>query len=438
MNRELGRRYAKRFYIEYLFYTALQTDMLFFVVCDVLFLTEVKGLSMEQVSLVTFLSLAFSLLVQYPLLKLINQIGNRASVRIGSIVFVLSALCITFSPGFAVVLVGGFLKCIAHTLSAMGSAVLKNQVIKDGLEDWFILYQSDANSTTSFLMMLTALLGIPLFHINAYLPMIACIAFCVTGVIVSFRITKEDEGTAEISSVNLLKEYIGKKRTGWNPVGAVLLISFAIFTTLTGTGLTNARMNIQEYFAGRGSDYIITLLGILSTVIYMIRILSNVVMRETYKKAGKNILIVVSVLMTTGLAFQILPWFSTAKCMPILLCAGYLLLAFVRDPYITLVQDLSLENREREKQQGILIGLNTAKKAGALFLSITATLILKYSNIIPVMEMLCMMSIVNIVLCLIFYNHSSAKGGNHEKEKNPKFSSGPGNPHGRFHIDVCM
>ena len=75
----IKERYSSRFYRTYLLYTALETDLLFFAVCDATFLTQVKHLSAEQVSLVTFLSILLSLIVQYPLLKLINRIGNPAA-----------------------------------------------------------------------------------------------------------------------------------------------------------------------------------------------------------------------------------------------------------------------------------------------------------------------------------------------------------------------
>ena len=84
-------RYRDGFYRNYLIYTGLETDLLFFVVCDAMFLTKVKHLTLVQYSRVTFLSLLFSLLIQYPLLKCINRMGNRKTVRAGSIFMLLSA-----------------------------------------------------------------------------------------------------------------------------------------------------------------------------------------------------------------------------------------------------------------------------------------------------------------------------------------------------------
>ena len=71
--KDLREKCKDRFYSEYLLYTALESELLFFIVCDAIFLTQVKKLTLEQISEITFLSLIFSLLVQYPLLKFVHR-----------------------------------------------------------------------------------------------------------------------------------------------------------------------------------------------------------------------------------------------------------------------------------------------------------------------------------------------------------------------------
>lgn len=49
--------------------------------------------------------------------------------------------------------------------------------------------------------------------------------------------------------------------------------------------------------------------------------------------------------------------------------------AFVRDPFVTLIQNLSLNLENKARQQSMLIALNSAKKVGALVLSAVCTLL---------------------------------------------------------------
>lgn len=402
MRESIKERYRSRFYRQYLWYTALETDLLFFVVIDAIFLTSIKGLSMGQVSLLTFLSLVFSLVIQFPLLKGINRIGNRASVRLGSVMMALSAMCLTFAPNFAVMLVGGFLKCIAHTLNAMGTAVLKNRLVKD-CKDEYVSYQSDANSAASFVMMVTSLLCGPLFTFNGYGPMIACITLSLAGVYLSFAMTSDEHSDREIVTASEMKKHIREQQRIGKHSNLLMFSSFALFTALTGTGISYMKLNFQELLAGIGAESTVSLLSIISTIVYLVRILSNMLTRKSFDKYRNRTVLVVSGFLVAGLSLQLLPWIPTIKgIMPLviaLLCTGYLMTAFVRDPFVTLIQNLSLDQENKARQQGMLIALNTAKKAGALVLSAVCTLILNESAIISVMILMMAAALIDMYLC---------------------------------------
>ena len=112
MLEELRRRYSCRFYRLFPWQNAIEAEHLFFVVCDVMFLHAVKGVSFAQFSFLISFSLLFSVIVQYPLLKCIHAVGTRRSVQLGSLFFLLSALCFTFAPNYWVIMAGGIAKCI--------------------------------------------------------------------------------------------------------------------------------------------------------------------------------------------------------------------------------------------------------------------------------------------------------------------------------------
>ncbi len=395
-------RYRDRFYRYYLLYTALETDLLFWVVCDVMFMVQVKGLTLDEVSLITFLSLGFSIIIQYPLLKLINHIGNKAAVRSGSIMLFLSALCMILAPGFAVILIGGFVKCVAHTLNSMGVAVLKNQLVKDKREEQYVAYQSDANSATSLIMMLTSLICGALFEVYAYLPMIAGAGFSLFGVIVSICMTKNEDDAGAIRVAENIRTLVGKQKKVRKMTGVLMLLSFAVFTALTGAGLSYARMNFQSVLVTEEPEFVLTLLSIVCTLVYFFRILSNIIMRDKLAKYRDRSAIVVAVLLIAGLIMQTVPWNMSMGYTELLLCTGYLLIAFVRDPYITLVQSISLESNDRGRQQSMLIALNGAKKAGALVLSAAGTFLLTHYAISTVMIMMVVAACINLILCICY------------------------------------
>ena len=399
-------RYRDRFYLNYLIYTALETDLLFFVVCDALFLTQVKHLTLVQYSRVTFLSLLLSLLIQYPLLKCVNRMGNRMSVRAGSVVMLLSSVCITFSTGFFMVLIGGFLKCIGHTLNSISVAVLKNRLEKEQREDQYVAYQSDANTAASAVMMLTSLLCGYLFRMNEYFPMYACILLSFAGVVVSFYMSGDDSSKADIISAEGLRQLSREQKHLISSKSVLIITAFAVFTALTGTGLSYARVNFQELLNGHSSEAVAFFLSAVSSLIFLIRGLSNVIMKGSYVAVRSKTIVIASLLSVCGLLLQLLPWISETGNTVMLLCTGYLLLAFIRDPFITIVQNISLESNALYKQQGMLIALNGAKKAGALALSAAATILLKTHSIFAVMVLMTAAAALNLLICIVIINQN--------------------------------
>ena len=98
---------------------------------------------------------------------------------------------------------------------------------------------------------------------------------------------------------------------------------------------------------------------------------------------------------------QTLPWFSSTGDMTAFLCIGYLLMAFVRDPYITLIRHICLEDDDKARQQTMLITLNGAQKAGSLILSAVVTLILNHWDVPSVMILMTALAMVTIALCVL-------------------------------------
>ncbi len=388
-------------YIGYLGYTALETDLLFFMVCDTIFLTQAKDLSMAQVSLLTFLSLVFSLLIQYPLLKWIGTVGSQRAVRGGSLAFLLSAVCITFAPNYAVILLGGFLKCIGHTLGAVGAVILKNRLSREGSEDQYVVCQSDANGLTALVMFVTAISCGALFRRNDYYPMYVSILCSLAGVGVTYWFSR-DYAAAEEIRLSAAAESPSEKQFFFRcrKEAVILFISFGVFTALTGVGLSYAKLHLQAVLSGWGSDYAVMLLSFTAAVLYLLRFLSNLLMRSAYRRVGNRTLIVVSGLLLTGMLLQLIPRISHFRNPAFVLCAGYLLLAFVRDPYITLIQNIALAEADPCRQQSMLIKLNSVKKLGALILSAVATLLMYQFTSYAVMLLMTLAAAVNLVLCI--------------------------------------
>ena len=429
----LRQRYRERFYRGFLAYNALEDDLLFYVVCDTLFLTQVKGLSMEQVSLLIFLSIALSLLVQYPLLKWANRVGNKVAVRSGAVAFSASALLITFPSAFPLLLLGGFVKCIGHTLNSLGTAVLKNHLVGQGKGDLYVVYASDANSAASLLTLVTSLACGALYAIDPYVPMAACIVFSFVGVASAFWITRAEgsavaaaprpasaEGPACTASAatsvggpvdgNLATmSSVPARASGRNLFSFLLMASFALFTALSGIGQSYERLNFQAVLASMDPAQVAMILSVIASAIHVARIAANTVLGAIYAKAGDVLIAVASGLLVVGVLLQFLPWVTGSAGAVVLLCAGYLVVCFLYDPYCTLIQNGYLKRGGTKEHQSALIMLNAAKKVGALALSAVATVLMNAGGEFAVMGLLLCCAILCMAMTCALFAHQRPK-----------------------------
>ena len=400
------RRYRERFYRGFLAYNALEDDLLFYVVCDTLFLTQVKGLSMEQVSLLIFLSIALSLLAQYPLLKWANKVGNRVAVRAGAAAFAVSALLITFSSAFPLLLLGGFVKCIGHTLNSLGTAVLKNHLVREGKGDLYVVYASDANSAASLLTLVTSLSCGALYAIDPYVPMAACIAFSFVGVGSAFWITRGEEAAGAVGPLDgdpAAKRPALARASSRNLSSFLLMASFALFTALSGIGQSYERLNFQAVLADMDPAQVAMILSVIASAIHVARIVANTVLGAIYAKVGDVLVAIASGLLVAGVLLQFLPWVTGPASAVVLLCAGYLVVCFLYDPYCTLIQNGYLKRGGTKEHQSALIMLNAAKKVGALALSAVATVLMDAGGEFAVMGLLLCCAILCMAMtCALF------------------------------------
>ena len=134
-------------------------------------------------------------------------------------------------------------------------------------------------------------------------------------------------------------------------------------------------------------------------------------MKKKYAKYREYSVIAVSILLIAGLLMHACLWRLNPAYSAVVLSAGYLLIAFVRDPYLTFAQSISLKSRDRAKQQSMLIALNGAKKVGALMLSAAGTLVLKYSDISAVMLIMTVAAFAGLVLLYAYVRSSKYRTG---------------------------
>lgn len=363
-------------------FSAFSDDLIFLVPIDTLFLTITKGLNASQIQFMTMLSLMIGILSRRVLLNLSNKIGNIKSLRLGSLLLLISAIIITFGKQPIIIYVYRVVYELAFMFLAMSLIVLKDnlQYINKGNEYFKIRNKTKILYSTT--TMVTALLSGYLFNLNNYLPLFAQIVLCLIMFIMSFLLydveTESKNNDKVKKDSNIVKKFVG--------INLLIILSFAISTTIVKLGQNNSKLfmqyDFQKFLSTEMVTYYITIIVFISRIA---RLLGNVIFGKVYKKANDKMNIIITVFLILAFVLLIIGHYINFSFVykVIIMSTGFFLILATRDSFKLYLEDIALENTKKEKQKKILIDMQVYMKVFSLIGSAIFTLILlKYELIV--------------------------------------------------------
>lgn len=387
-----------RFFKTYPIYYSLSGGLLFFNIINTLFLTTVKGLSASEFSLLTTISIATSIILQVPLLKVIKKIGNTFSVRLGNFIFIFSALLLTFSTTLFGLAIGEILYEVSFIFKAMVVVELRRNLVYANREDSFIKIFNIACMLYAIVGTIAGLVVGPLFNINAYLPMYIAIFSTLISFGLSFNLFDVSENV-DVS----IKEKVEKKshKKVWSILLILLLLLYGLETGIVDIGQDQAKLFIQYELENSISQGIIaTIFSVLVAFSNIPSIFSNIVFPSIYNrlkdKSGYllgGILVSAFTLLLLG---HLLPIPFTLKVVFMIL--GLLLIIMIRSPFRIYLQDVSLKNCPPEFEQDMMTYLTLSRNLAGAGLSAIATIILIYHTLSYVIFVLLFVSIAQLFI----------------------------------------
>ena len=229
----MNEQNLKRFNKLFPWFAGLSGDLLFWVAIDTLFLTVVKKFTASQIVSLTSISLITCILLQVPLLNIIKRIGNTKSVRLGSLLLLISSILLTFGTNYIIIVIGKMLYEIAFTFQNMINAVLKNNLELQNRESEYIKFRTNANTIYAVVTMIISFVASIMFNINNYLPMIGCISFCIICFVLSFNMI-------DYSNNDCIKDKTYEKKEGQAKKN-MLLKDYNIYNNILWTFLSHSK-----------------------------------------------------------------------------------------------------------------------------------------------------------------------------------------------------
>lgn len=185
MRQEVAMKYNRRIFP---LYKGFGWDPLFYSAIIFLFLTEVKGITPSKVMYAEAIYSLFLLLLQIPATIIIEKIGSRKSLILGTTFATIQILMMIFINNFTFLV-------IAYFMSALGNAIkdiARNTLLYDSTKmcngkNSFANINAKGSSLSNALSAVTSVCAGYLFIINPYIPLILSSFMSILAVILAYR-----------------------------------------------------------------------------------------------------------------------------------------------------------------------------------------------------------------------------------------------------------
>ena len=383
-------------------YMGLSYGLLFYTPISTLFFTIAKNLSPSQITLLGTISTLLCILLQPLLLKIIKKINNVLSVRIGSILLLLSVLLITLG-NFYMIIIGIILETIAFTFKDMINIILRNNLIYAFKSDEYIKYKNKSFLIYSIATAIIALVVGYLFNLNYYIPMICCMICCAIIIIMSLFIDDIKTENVEEKSNNSYSKIIIKNKMIIN-----IILFFGLIRTCIALGFNNSELFIQQelkyFFNIAKTTYYFSLIVFVSRIV---RILSNLCLNKIYLKLREKLLILLPSLLMISFGFLVFSHYLIDNLLIkfLIMCLSYSIIVALIDFFTSVIQDTVLDKTSNNEQQAALTYLSLSYKVFKVIFGFFVSLILLRYSLVYVLIFL----IVLILVGMIFFSKTYKK-----------------------------
>lgn len=390
----------------YPIFYGLSSDLIFFIAINTLFLTSVKGLTSSEINFMTtigvLVALAFYLLSH----KIINKIGNLYSIRLGTLLLLISALLFTFSTNLIFFVLAEIFYEVGFAFKCVDQVVLNNNLIYQNEENDFIKIKTKATTIYSIATMIATLIAGFLFNISPYLPMFICILICFNNFIMSHYIYE----------VNFDSKNLELKKNDKFNFNKIMTITILVYGLIYGTLVvcqTNDKLfiqyELQDFLKSNSVTLVMSIILFLSRVS---RLILNLTFGKIYDKfKNRTLYLIYFGLLISVSLFVIGKIFFTSMYSSIIMAVGFILLLALRDPTENLLSDILLKNTNKKDKEKAILYFQFMRRLVVFILSLLATMILVRYELIHlyIVFLIFILLYIFIVLKLLYLINNQNK-----------------------------
>lgn len=355
----------------YPIFYGLSSDLIFFIEVNTLFLTTVKGLTTSEINFMTTIGVLVALVFYLLSHKIINKIGNLYSIKLGTLLLLISALLFTFSTNLIFFVLAEIFYEVGFVFKCVEQVVLNNNLIYQNKENDFIKIKTKATTIYSIVTMIATFIAGFLFNINPYLPMFICILICFNNFIMAHYIYEVNFDNKELE---LKKNY----KFSFNKIMIITILVYGLIYGTITVCQTNDKLfiqyELQDFLKSNSVTLVMSIILFLSRVS---RLILNLIFEKIYDKfKNRTLYLIYFGLLISVSLFVIGKIFFTSIYSSIIMAVGFILLLALRDPTENLLSDILLKNTNKEDKEKAILYFQFMRRLVVFILSLIATMIL--------------------------------------------------------------
>ena len=190
-------------------------DLMFYYAIQMLFLHNVKGISIPEILLLSSLYSAFQMIFQIPVTLVVDKIGYKKCIVTGNIFCTTAILTYMIAPSFHIVMLGDFQIALGFALKSVSeSPFLFTVMKKEKIENDSAKIEAKGSALYFYVEAFASILSGYLYAINPYIPIVLCTLAMLTATILSFKF---DDSTVAKNKADELSssEYFSDMKRGF-------------------------------------------------------------------------------------------------------------------------------------------------------------------------------------------------------------------------------
>lgn len=300
-------------------YKLFAYDLLFYYAIQMLFLHNVKGISISNIVLLNSLYSAFQMLFQIPASLVVDKIGYKKCIMTGNIFCTTAIITYILSNSFGTVMLGDFQLALGFALKSVSeSPFLFTAMKKEKMQNDSAKVEAKGSSLYFYAEAFASILSGYLYVINPYVPVVLCALAMLTSTVLSTKFNDITLSTNQKAKTNS-EDYFSDMKNGFKFIFKSQRLKSLLLFSCAFAGIMAVASNFSKAFMTDIGISSVTF-GIITSALSIISAIGSSYQDKFESKRKKKTLSYISIIYTVAFIFVGIPHligFNTEILLPV-------------------------------------------------------------------------------------------------------------------------